>query len=438
MFSFGTRWLVAVDTIEKILMAGERQADEVEVYLATGTSVTARLRKREISYALGSEHQALSLRVIRGGRIGVSSTGNPQAWEACLDAALRSAALAAPQEWDGLPGPAENYGDFVNFDENVVPDPDRVREMVRGMEEGACRYPVEIVSGSAEISQYRIVLANSRGLYREDRESLVSMGLETIREQSTGYEYGTSWKMDIDPGSVGEKAAFLAATSHGGKDIPTGTYDVVLSPDAFGQLMAGSFLPALSGRNVHTGRSRLAHLIGQEVCDPALSFIDDPSNTRGIGSCRWDGEGTPTRTLHLVEKGVLRCFAYDLKTAYQYGCMTTGNAVRSGMGGGIAIGFHCMTLDGPRDEILEKDAIFVHDVVGAHTTNPLTGDFSVELANAYLYRGGNPEYPVRKAMLAGNVFEMLGETGGLSGEEKVVGCCVLPSIRLKNQKIIGN
>ncbi|HQK56893.1 MAG TPA: TldD/PmbA family protein [Methanolinea sp.] len=429
---------MAVDTIEKILKAGERQADEVEVYLARGASVTARLRKREISYAMGSEHQALSLRVIRGGRIGVSSTGNPRAWEACLDAALRSAALAAPQEWDGLPGPGDKAGGFVNFDGSAVPDPDRVREMVRGMEEGACRYPVEVVSGSAQISQYRIVLANTRGLYREDRESVVSMGLETIRDQSTGYEYETSWKMDINPVSVGERAAFLAATSHGGRDVPTGIYDVVLSPDAFGQLVESSFLPALSGRNVHTGRSRLANLLSQEVCDPALSFIDDPGHPRGIGSCRWDGEGTPTRTLPLVKNGVLRSFAYDLKTAYQYGCGTTGSAVRSGMGGDVTIGFHCMTLDGPREEILEKDALFVHDVVGAHTANPLTGDFSVELANAYFYRGGNPEYPVRKAMLTGNVFEMLGETGGLSREEKVVGCCVLPSIRLKNQRIIGN
>jgi len=78
------------------------------------------------------------------------------------------------------------------------------------------------------------------------------------------------------------------------------------------------------------------------------------------------------------------------------------------------------------------------DVIGAHTANPLTGDFSVELANAYLCRGGTPEYPVRKAMLSGNVFEMLREIEGLSREEKVMGCCVLPSIRLKDQKIIGN
>jgi len=190
--------------------------------------------------------------------------------------------------------------------------------------------------------------------------------------------------------------------------------------------MGTTFLPALSGRNVHAGRSRLAPFLGQEVCDTALSLVDEPLHPRGLGSCLWDGEGTPTRVLKLVEKGVLRCFAYDLKTAYQFGKETTGNAVRSGLGGGVGIGFHCMTLDGPRREICEEETLWAHDVIGAHTANPLTGDFSVELANAYLCRGGTPEYPVRKAMLSGNVFEMLREIEGLSREEKVMGCCVLP------------
>ncbi|MDI9634023.1 MAG: metallopeptidase TldD-related protein [Methanolinea sp.] len=426
-----------MEIIEDILKAGEERADEVEVFLSTGKTVSARLKKEEISCAAGLEHRVLSVRVISGGRIGASSTGNPDRWEECLEAALKSSALAAPLQWGGLPGPLQTREGSLNYDGSLVPEPGRVRALIAGMVEGASGYPVEIVSGSAQVSQYQTILANSRGLYCEERESAVSAGLEAIREQSTGYEYVASWKMDFDPVSVGERAAYLAATSHGGRDIPTGNYDVVLSPDAFGQLLGNVFLPALSGRNVHTGRSRLAGHLGEEVCDRSLSLSDDPFHPRGLGSCLWDAEGTPTRRLPLIEGGILRSFAYDLKTAYQFGAATTGSAVRSGPGG-VTVGFHCVTVDGPRRDILERDALWVHDVVGGHTANPLTGDFSVELANAYYTRGGVHEFSVRKAMLAGNVFEMLRETGGLSVEEKVVGCCVLPSIRLKNQRIIGN
>lgn len=423
--------------IEDILREGEKKADEVEVFLSTGRTVSARLKRREISCAAGSEHRVLTIRVISKGRIGVSSTGNPERWEECLKAALKSSALATPLEWGGLPGPLRERKGTLNYDGSLVPEPGRVRELIAGMVEGASDYPVEIVSGSAQVSQYRSTLANSGGLYCEERESAVSAGLEAIREQSTGYEYVASWKMDFDPVSIGEKAAYLAATSHGGRDIPTRNYDIVLSPDALGQLLGNVFLPALSGRNVHTGRSRLAGHLGEEICDRSLSLADDPFHPRGLGSCLWDAEGTPTRRLPLVEEGILRSFAYDLKTAYQFGAETTGSAVRSGPGG-VTVGFHCITVDGPRRDILEGDALWVHDVVGGHTANPLTGDFSVELANAYYTRDGTHEFPVRKAMLAGNVFEMLRGTGGLSAEEKVVGCCVLPSIRLKNQRIIGN
>ncbi|MCQ8894165.1 MAG: TldD/PmbA family protein [Methanolinea sp.] len=427
-----------MDLIEKILSAGNAKADEVEIYLSTGRSVTARLKRREISYAAGSDNKSLAIRVISGGKIGVSSTSNPGRWEPCLDAALRSAQLANAQEWKGLPRPDPAGGGWINFDQTLIPDPARAGGLLQDMVEGAGAYPVEITSGSAEISRFSTVLANTNGLFREDRESLVSIGLEAIREQSTGYEFETSWKADIDAVEVGRRAAFLASSSAGGRDIPTGTYDVILSPVALAQLVEACIIPALSGRNVHEGRSRLAPLLGEEVFDPALTLTDDPFHPRGTGSCLWDGEGSVTRRLPFIERGVLRCFAYDLKTAYRYGKESTGSAVRSGMGGGISIGVHCATLDGPRCNLADEEGIWVHDVVGAHTANPLTGDFSVELSNAFLTRGGHFEYPIKSAMLTGNVFEMLKGTEGISREERVVGAFVLPSIRLKNQRIIGN
>jgi len=357
MFSFVVRWWVAVDPIDEILEAGRRRADETEVWLATGSSVEAMLRKRKISSATGSDHQTLSIRVIKGGRIGVSSTDDPSSWKACLDAALQSAALAAPQEWGGLPSSSGVAGRFINFDESVVPDPEKVRDLISGMEVGAYRHPVEITSGSAQISQYRTVLANTHGLYCEDRESLVSVGLETS---------GTVHRLRVRdivedghrPGCCRGESGVPGSHVTRGKGHHDGDLRCRSLPDALGQLMGTTFLPALSGRNVHAGRSRLAPFLGQEVCDTALSLVDEPLHPRGLGSCLWDGEGTPTRVLKLVEKGVLRCFAYDLKTAYQFGKETTGNAVRSGLGGGVGIGFHCMTLDGPRREICEEETLW--------------------------------------------------------------------------------
>jgi PmbA protein len=51
--------------------------------------------------------------------------------------------------------------------------------------------------------------------------------------------------------------------------------------------------------------------------------------------------------------------------------------------------------------------------------------------------GGRPVKPIRTAMFAGNVFEMLREIGGLGKDDRRVGRLTLPSILLNKQQIIG-
>ncbi|NTV00589.1 MAG: TldD/PmbA family protein [Methanoregulaceae archaeon] len=302
---------------------------------------------------------------------------------------------------------------------------------------GASRFPVDVTSGGASISIDRITLANSNGLWCERSRSLVSASIETIRSQSTGSEFGTSCTNDFDPGEIGERAAFLASESVQGRELPTGDYDVILSPVASAQLIGAVLLPSLSGRNVHAGRSHLSGSIGKEIIDPGVSITDDPLLESGLNSTGWDAEGTVTQKLPFIRNGVLESFAYDLKTAYRYGKESTGSAVRSGPGGSPASGSHNIVIDGPHTDVLSDRGVFIEDVVGAHTANPFSGDFSVELSNPFMVEGGSYEFPVRKAMLSGNVFTMLGEVAGLGTDTRKVGTFVIPSLRLKQQHIIG-
>ncbi len=134
---------------------------------------------------------------------------------------------------------------------------------------------------------------------------------------------------------------------------------------------------------------------------------------------------------------MLRLFAYDLKTGYRYGEESTGSAVRS-RSGVPDIGFHNLFVDGPRMKDLgDERAVWIHDVVGAHTANPFSGDFSVEVSNPFWMEGGDLARPIRTAMFSGNVFEMFREIGGLGKDARRVGRLTIPSIRLNNQQIIG-
>jgi PmbA protein len=438
MSSFSMRWWVAVAWIEELIREGQKSVDEIEVFYIEGTSVSANLKQEKVNLATSSRDCGLGIRTIHKGRIGSSSTNDPGTWRDCLAAAIASGKLATPQSWNGLPEPVSLPSQPLSFDPALECDPGIARDLLRQMLEGAAEHPADITAGSASLSVSSVTLANSRGIRYEDRHSGVSLSLEAIHRQSTGYEFDhASHLEDVDPHTVGERATFFACKSADGKDIPTGDYPVVLSPLAYAELLGNVFIPALNGRSVHSGRSRLAQSLGESIADPRIGMYDDPLLPRASGSVRWDAEGTPTRRIDFIRDGVLKAFAYDLKTAYRYDKKSTGSAVRGGFGGLPAIGHHNFIVDGQRDTILDERVVYVHSVVGAHTANPMSGDFSVEISNAFWMEDGGFEEPVRSAMLSGNVFDMHKDIAGLSRETRAIGSLILPSIKLSKQRIIG-
>lgn len=432
------RWWVAVEWIDQLIREAEKSVDEVEVFYVEGTSISADLRKKKVSLATTSQDCGLGIRTIRKGRIGSSSTSDPGRWRECLAAAVASGNLATPQEWKGLPGSEPLDRTPLSFDSSLDIGPGTARTLLDAMLQGAAEHPADVTSGSAGVSSMEVTLANSRGIRYTDRHTSVSLSLEAIHGQSTGYEFDHSWSLDrVDPAIVGERATFFACESAKGKDIPTGDYDVLLSPLAYAELLGNVFVPALSGRNVHAGRSRLADRLGQDVAAPLVSMYDDPLLPGADGSSRWDAEGTPTRRIDFIRDGVLSAFAYDLKTAYRYGKESTASAVRGGYGGSPSIGHHNFIVDGKRETVDDERVVFVHNVVGAHTANPMSGEFSVELSNAFFMEDGEFREPIRSAMLSGNVFDLQHDVSGLSRTSRTIGSMILPSVRIKKQHIIG-
>lgn len=433
------RWWVAVAWIDDLLKEGEKRVDELEVSWFAGRSISADIKQKKISICSSSVGTGLCIRTIDKGRIGASGTNDPQKWQACLDAAIAGGRLAAREDWEGLPGPAVLPDSDLAFDPAIAVEPESAQDLIRDLLEGADAHPeAAVTAGGAELATGEIMLANSHGVRYRSRQSEASISLETICGRSTGYEFDHAYRVgDIDPRRVGEQAAGLAVRSAGGTDIPTGDYDVVLSPMAYADLLSNIFVPALSGRNVLQGRSKLAGKIGEPVAAPFVSLFDDPHRPGAPGSTWFDAEGTPTRRLDFVRNGVLCGFAYDLKTAYRAKTASTGSAVRGGAAGLPAIGHHNVVVDGRRDDVLCEPALYVHNVVGAHTANPLTGEFSVETANAFLAGDGEWKTPVKSAMIAGNFFEIQKNIAALGKESRAVGSYILPPVRINNVRVIG-
>ena len=424
--------------IDDILRAAESVADEAEVFFARIESISADLKQDKIAIGSKSRGSGIIIRIIKDGKIGVSCTDNPQTWKRCLDAACTSAKFADPLTWKGLPEPADVDKRPLALDKRIKTDPYLVTDIISQLKAGSEAYKADITSGSASVAISSHTIANSNGLNYSTTGTQVHVSLEMIAGQSTGYESDNSWNLDqINPQETGEKASFFAAKGQGGEEIETKTYDVILSPMAVSQLLDAAVIPALSGRNVHTGRSVFAGKIGDYVAGEHISLVDDPMDPRGVANSAWDGEGMPVKKNPFIENGVLRSFAFDLRTAYRYDETPTASAVRTGQSGAPAIGNHNLILSGPEFDIFEDKALFVHDLIGAHTANPMSGDFSVELSSPFFAYDGELQEPVRTGMMSGNIFEILYKIQGCSKETRTLGSVIVPSVRLSDIAIIG-
>ena len=129
--------------------------------------------------------------------------------EKCLDASVSSGTLATPQKWGGLPTPSIGERPLLSFDPEVRGEAEFVEKAIYKMLDGAEEFPVNVTSGSADISTGYLTLANSHNVRYSAKKSMVSVSLETISDQSTGYEFDQSVTMSVDPKCGQERQRFL-------------------------------------------------------------------------------------------------------------------------------------------------------------------------------------------------------------------------------------
>jgi PmbA protein len=126
----------------------------------------------------------------------------------------------------------------------------------------------------------------------------------------------------------------------------------------------------------------------------------------------------------VIENGVLQGFLYDTFTGNQYGVETTASASRDGWKSQPEAGASNMVVDVPsrgelEDLIAQVDrGLLIHDLMGAHTANRSTLDFSVNTTMPFEIRNGELLGVRAPAMLGGNVGALLEKVLGGGGKPR--------------------
>ncbi len=225
----------------------------------------------------------------------------------------------------------------------------------------------------------------------------------------------------------------------GGKPLKTGRYAVL-----FDSGTAAQFFELISemcdAENVLKRMSLFEGRLGQTVASPVLSIWDDPFHPDAIGSYRFDDEGTPAVKTHLVTKGTLESYLHNGYTAGLMQTANTANAVRTGSGK-IGIGASNLVVS-PTEKAsaaasVQGDVVKVLDVMGLHTADTVSGDFSLGISGVVL-RGGEVVSAFRESVLAGNLRDLLKAVTAVYDNTRIHGNVVTGDVLFDKLTVSGS
>ncbi|MEM2726770.1 MAG: TldD/PmbA family protein [Archaeoglobaceae archaeon] len=390
---------------------------EWEIYEERVKGISAEISGGKLKLIHSSNDTSFAVRVIIDGKVGFSAGRNV---EKAMENAKKIAKISE-EKMDGFPNdkPAKVDGIYDKTIEDLTPDflKEEYEIIVNSVEKA------KIASAFITHGLFEVSIKNSSGAELFDKGTYSSFSIETVYGEGSGFAQFESRSKKLEIAETARYAEELAIESSKAVRIESGYYDVVLTPYAVHQIFSNALYPSLSAENVSKGRSMLksGSFVGE------LRIIDDPTIEGGLESFSFDDEGVRARRKTLVDREVL-CFYSDWKNSKEFG--VTGNGIR----GGIEI----PPSPAPSNiviEIQEKadtdGALLIHNFIGSHTANPLSGDFSVECMNAE-FNGK----AVRGAMIYGNVFEILKRIGGFCSDSKQVDNTITPAIRFEKVRVV--
>jgi predicted Zn-dependent protease len=328
----------AAGACERVLDLLAGRAEGV-VTTTVGTSSLTRFANSRIHQNVTEEVRAVTLTVAVDGRVARAGTTRtePDQLAALVERALAAAALRpADPDFARFAPPAE-VPDVEHWDDATAgATPDQRAAVVEAFV--AAGDGVGEAAGFCSTEATTHVLASTTGQWASARTSAAQVdGIHrvtgTYGQVADGSGQLTSVRLaDLDGAAAGTTAATKARTGVEPIELPPGTYEVILEPNA---VAAALLFPAYFGFNgkAHAEGTSFVHLDEQQW-DEAVDIWDDATDHRALGR-PFDAEGTPKRRVSLVDAGVSVGLAHDRRSARLAGVEPTGHSVGMDAFGGI-------------------------------------------------------------------------------------------------------
>jgi PmbA protein len=434
------------DIIKKAMKKG---CDGAEVFIKYANGISVEAKDGKVEALESSRDFGIALKVIRKQKLGFSYTTIPEEIETTINEAVESAEWTSEDTYLDIPAHVPS-GDVSIYDEAIetLKEEDIIRNAIL-LEESALTYDEKIKRvRKAEVSSGtgNTAIINSRGVTVSYKSSYYAAHVSTLAQDDSGgdsqmgWDYASSRRVsDVNMESVGKEASKRALELLGSRKISAVKVPIILSPSVavdFLDILSSS----LSSEAVQKQRSFLTGKKGQNIISGLIDIIDDGTMPWRAGTKPVDDEGVPTMNKTLISKGTLESYIYNTYTAKKEGVSSTGNAVRGSFKSLPGVGvtnIHLKAPAGGPDNGLVGSlprGVLILGAMGVHTANPISGDFSVGISGLWI-ENGEVQYPVKEAVMSGNILDMFKKVEALGSDLKFYGSTGSPSILIGEMDI---
>lgn len=443
---------IAEKTVQTAVAKG---AAEAEAYVYEGQASNIGIELGQVNKTNQIIDRGVGVRVVVNKTIGFAYTNivqDPNAIEKIVDAALSSARASRPdQDWKGFAS-KKAYASSLEgtFDSKIVEiGSEELVNISQAMIDAAGKVDKKVFAAEGGIGNAYIAnaVANSNGVLGFDRGTVIECSLATLAKDGNRvtpicFEFNAARSFKIDPAWVGREAGKLAVSALKTKPIETKTQKLILTQFALQDLLGYTLINAVRADSVQRGQSPFKDKIGEKIASENLTIYDDGLYPGGMRTWLFDGEGVPHKKTPIIEKGILKHFIYDNYSAKKDGKESTGNASRAGYlstPGVDTTNFHILPGRTSADDMLKQvdDGLLVYYLQGAHSSNPVSGEFSVVATPAWKIKNGEVTHASRGVMLAGNIFQVLKNISVVGSNERQMGGLIAPWVMVEDVRVIG-
>jgi PmbA protein len=315
---------------------------DLEVYFEKRDYFDVGVREGKVETLNQSSSEGMGLRMLKDGRMSFVDlcTLEERNINSAFDKALELLRFSDVDSWRILADPPENRTplslDIYDSSIDEIPVKRKIARALQAERTALKSHPLITQSAGSSYtdSKTTIALVSSRGISNSFISTSFSSGVTVIAEKGEQKQEGSSRSAGrffadlLSPEKIGEEAGSKAALLVGGVPVPTCRVPVIFHPDAAGSLL-WALSAAIDGEAVLQNRSFFKGRLGQRVASEYVTVVDDGLMKKRTGSRPFDGEGIPNSNKIVIDRGMLKMFLYDVKTAHRAGTVSTGNAVRN-------------------------------------------------------------------------------------------------------------